>query len=203
MSASDPLQTLGYADILAGMNWHVGKSLRAISLGLASSLASTSALACEIEPWLFQLPGESEQDTRDRSDSILRDQRAVRQFAREDFNLKNAQAIYIARVLANNRGQGSSARPASTIEPISAVSGKLPTGPRTLRETKEQACSSWGDGFGDGEGTGAPVGTLVVVFEGLPKSEERPNGVDSLRATSVRHRELLELLTKYGKELDY
>lgn len=175
-----------------------GLYLLIVALGLGSS-----AVACEIEPWLFQLPGETEDDTRGRSDQIMRDGSAVRHFLREDFDLKNAQVIYIARVISNNRGQGSGAKPTSIIEPIETISGKLPTTRRTLTEVEERGCSNWGDGDGDGQGTGVPAGELVIVFEGLPKSKERPNGIDSLRATSVRHVQLLEPLSKHGKELDY
>ena len=188
------------------MDWlfrEVGSNLlRTLTLILAIC-SSGSAVACEFEPWLFQLPGETEQATRDRSDQIMRDGGAVRHFAREEFDLKNAKTIYVARVIASSRGQGIDAQPMSTIEVVDVISGKPTSTRRTLVETRERGCSNWGDGDGDGQGVGAPVGELVIVFEGLPRSTELPNGTDSVRATSVRHVELLERLSKYGKELDY
>jgi len=162
----------------------------------------TPAIACEYVTWPFQLPGETEKDARERSEQILSDQLTNTHFRREEFDLKNAKTIYIARVVSNNREQDVRIRPAAMIEAVEAIKGKLPTGTRSLAETEQHSCSNWGDGHGDGEGTAAPVGSLIIVFEGLPKSQDKPNGVDSLRATSIRSGALLDRLSKYGKEFD-
>ena len=192
--------------MLPFMNWQLYKSFhttfRTLGMLCTGVAMSTSATACEYDTWLFQLPGETEKAARARSEEISRSQLNTRRFEREAFDLKNAKIIYIARVLASNRGQVARARPRSVIEPVEAITGAMPAGTRALVETQEQGCSNWGDGYGDGEGTGATVGTLVVVFEGLPKSEWRPNGMDSLQATSIRHSELLDRVSKYGKALD-
>lgn len=184
------------------MKWRISKNAHVALGSLAlflSSLAARPASACEYVTWPFQLPGETEQEARKRSAQILSDQLVKAHFQREDFDLNNAQTIYIARVLSTNRGQAARAQPKSIVVPVEAITGKAPASARTLVETKERGCSNWGDGIGDGEGTGAPVGTFVIVFEGLPKTEERPNGTDSLRATSVRRKELLEPLGKHSK----
>ena len=204
MSAFGPLRTVAMRGIIGSMRISrtAYLSLGAFGTLCLGSLAVSPAHACEYVTWPFQLPGETEQEARNRSAKILSDQLTKAQFEREDFDLKNAQTIYIARVLSTNRGQGTPAGPMSLVEPVAAISGKTPTRARTLVEAREQGCSNWGDGYGDGEGTGAPIGTLVVVFEGLPKTEKRPNGIDSLRATSVRRGELLERLGKYSKYFD-
>ncbi len=205
MSAFDPLQTLDMHGTIRLMNRHISKSSSAFFGAftiLSCSFAVTPAHACGYVTWPFQLPGETEQGARERSAQILSDQRTNARIAREDFDLKNSLTIYIARVLSNNRAQGIRIRPKSIVEPVEAISGRLPSIARTLIEVESNSCSNWGDGYGDGEGTAASVGSLVVIFEGLPKSANRPNGIDSLRATSVRRAELLERLSKYGKEFD-
>ena len=59
-------------------------------------------------------------------------------------------------------------------------------------------CTDIGDGFG----AFSNVGTLVVVFEGVRKTEERPRGIDSFQAKAIRIIPLLDELRKHGKDLE-
>ncbi|HUE79507.1 MAG TPA: hypothetical protein VMN38_07740 [Sphingomicrobium sp.] len=201
MSAFDPLRTLSAFDMLPIMAIHHLRTLTTLTL-VGGLCLSSPANGCEYTDRLFQLPEETEAEARTRSEAIFREGFVIRHWARESFDIKNASTVYIGRVVANDRGQGTGSRPSSTVEPIEAIVGSLPSGRRKLAEALGHSCSNYGDGYGDGEGSAAKVGSLVVVFEGLPKSQERPNGIDSLRATSIRNDDLLERLQRHGNDLD-
>ena len=158
-------------------------------------------MACETAPDISQLPGESQKEAQQRFEETHNDQWVIRRYNREAHSFEKARVIYIARVIATNRGDGVGAKPSSRVQPVESIRGSLPTEQRTLTEVLGHSCSDFGDGYGDGQGSAAKVGTLVIVFEGLPKSEAKPNGIDSLNATSVRTYELLDPLYKHGKDV--
>ena len=83
------------------------------------------------------------------------------------------------------------------MQPLGSIKGDLPKQNRKLAMTGQTSCGN----RGDGDAAAASIGTLVVVFEGLPKSEWRPNGMDSIRATDARTFELLDPLYAYGKPI--
>jgi hypothetical protein len=170
-------------------------------LGATILAISSPTLACETAPSISQLPGETQKETYERFEKTHSEQWVIRRYQRESSSFKMAKSVYLAKVIASSRDQGTSVKPISKVQPIEAIKGTMPIGQRTLAEISNESCSDWGDGYGDGQGSAAKVGTLVIVFEGLPKSEYRPNGIDSLMAESVRTFELLEPLYKHGKEV--
>ena len=92
------------------------------------------------------------------------------------------------------RQNSSMVLPAATVQPLRAIKGALPLTRRTLiDESWSGECSDRGDGLG----SYGKIGNLVIVFEGLPTSTNRPKGIDSLPATDVRSSELLEALASF------
>lgn len=171
-------------------------------LALTIGLFPSQLVACETAPDISQLPGETVKQAQERFAKTFSDQNVIRDYELETYSFKNATTIYIAKVVSSNRDRLKSdpERPAllaTTVQPIRAIKGSLPASGRHLSVSSQTSC---GD-RGDGEATLASVGTLVVVFEGLPKSDWHPNGINSLIATSARTFELLDPLLEFGKPL--
>ena len=161
---------------------------------------SVPGLACEEDPFLFQLAGESLAEAQLRSDNIRDGFSAVRTFHRQTSDYDLAQRVYLAKVVSRSSGSFSPrVQPSTTIQPIAALKGSLPTVPRTLTGTGAGGmCTD----VGDGEGSWSEVGKPIVVFEGLPQSEYRPRGIDSFKAGSIRTVPLLDWLRTQGKDLE-
>lgn len=168
----------------------------------ALGLLSWPALACEIDPFLFQLPGETESDAHERSDQMIDDHEVVSLYNRELSNFENAKTVYLARVVQRQPGSYTSGRvtlPSSRVHPIVSLKGAMPPEDRTLTgEGAGGMCTDVGDGFG----AFSEVGSLVVVFEGVPKTFIRPRGLDSFQAKAIRTIPLLDELRKHGKDLE-
>ena len=166
---------------------------------LAASVAS-SALACETEPSLARLPGETSEALEARLDKTHEDQWVIRRYQRETYAFENASAVYIARVVASDRGKSvpgqAPSLPRAVVQPLHAVKGRLPARNKTLVQTNWASCGN----YGDGDAASAPVGEIVFVFEGLKRLEQRPNGIDSIRAANARTFELLDPLYQFGSE---
>ena len=155
-----------------------------------------------MDPFLFQLPGETVEQVKARSKQIRADHSVVRHYYREKYAFENASAIYLARVMSKvdwNYKTTPWTLPATTVQPIAKFKGDLPARNQTLTdEAQSGTCTD----YGDGHGAWAKVGDLVVVFIGLPKSQERPNGIDSFRPTDIRIVELLDALRDFGKDIE-
>jgi hypothetical protein len=171
-------------------------------LAAALGLAPSHAWACEIDPFLFQLPGETQADAQARSDGTVADHETVRLYNRELASFENATTIYLGRVVARTRGSyvpGNATDPSTTVRPIASIKGAPASDDRILAgEAAGGLCIDRGDGLG----AFADNGDLVVVFEGLPKSIDRPKGIDSLPAKAIRTIPLLHELRKHGKDLE-
>jgi hypothetical protein len=174
------------------------RSLFVISAGFAP----VRAAACEKDPFIFQLPGESEADAHERSDRVRKDLSVVESYERESYDFKNASRIYLARVVSRTSGSfdgNVKILPSTRVHAIAALKGDLPSTERILTDQGESGmCTD----VGDGEGSWTEVNKLVVVFEGLPKSEYRPRGMDSFGASSIRTVPLLDLMRVHGKDLE-
>jgi hypothetical protein len=167
-----------------------------------AGFASVRAAACEKDPFIFQLPGESVADAHERSDRVSEVLSVVEEYERETYDFKNAPIVYLARVTSKTEGNASDGvrdLPSTRVQPIAPLKGDLPSRGTTLTD---QAASGMCTDVGDGEGSWAEVGKLVVVFEGLPKSQHRPRGVDSFSASPIRTVALLDLLRAHGKDLE-
>jgi hypothetical protein len=158
-------------------------------------------LACETDPFIIQLPGETEADAHERSDAHRSDYRRYAHYIRESRDFELATVVYLARVASKTapRHGNDMIRPSTEVRPVAPLKGKLPTRDQTLiDETDSGLC----DDRGDGHGAWAEVGDLVVVFEGLPKSESRPRGRDSFSAKAIRTIEILDRFREIGKEIE-
>ena len=122
----------------------------------------------------------------------------VRQHELTEALVAEAPIIYLARV-AEAQKDANYFNYAATVQPLKAIKGRLP-GVRTLRATAPTSC---GISNGDGDGSYASVGELVVVFEGVRKKKDRPRGIDSVRMIEVRSGSLLDPVEEWlGKQPD-
>jgi hypothetical protein len=158
----------------------------------------SSAMACEIDTPTSWLPGYSQEQVDERQREILRAMSYVRQHERTEALVAKAPIIYLARVVQAQHDDNYFSYVAK-VEPLKAIKGKLP-GVRTLQGTAPSSC---GIPYGDGDGTYASVGELVVVFEGVRRSKDRPRGIDSVRMIEVRSGSLLDPVEEWlGKQPD-
>ena len=132
----------------------------------------------------------------------MADHETVRLYNRELATFQNATTIYLGRVVARTRGSyiaGNVTDPSTTVRPIAPLKGAPASDDRVLTgEAAGGLCTDRGDGLG----AFADNGDLVVVFEGLPKSDDRPRGIDSFQAKAIRTISLLDELRKHGKDLE-
>lgn len=173
---------------------------RSLIVVLLAATAASPALACETEPSLVRLPGETAEAFEARNQKTQADQWVIRKYWRESFAYKHASAVYIARVVTSDRPKSApgQAPPLDhvTVKFLHAVRGRMPATERKLEVTARASCGN----YGDGDAASASVGEIVFVFEGLSKSEQRPNGIDSILAADARTYELLDPLYEFGSE---
>jgi hypothetical protein len=169
---------------------------------ISAALVPTPGMACEIDTGAVRLPGESEEEYSKREYQILRDKGAHYNVSRQSAAFEEARTIYVAVVKSSASSLvSSSSQYEAIVEPKRAIRGSLPSEDRRLVNP-----NTGGMCFeaGDGSGANAAPGEIVVVLEGLSKTEWRPNGIDSFRATESPTYELLEALAKYlGVEPDH
>ena len=174
--------------------------MRVLFPGL-SLLLATPALACERDSGAVQLPGESKENFEYRMGDILSATSAYYTVSRQTDALENASLAYIAVVKSSKRASESASGMYETVvEPRKALKGRLPTKERLLKNPNTGGlCFDAGDGSG---ANGRP-GDIVMVFEGLSKKDDRPNGIDSFLAVELRTIELLDALAAYlGHEVE-
>jgi hypothetical protein len=162
--------------------------------------------ACERDPFLFQLPGESEAVAAKRSEQIGSDYRVQEHFERENQDFETAKLIYLARVVSRSAPGPRGVGPSTVVHPIAAFRGTLPSNNQTLQD---MGATGMCTDIGDGKGAWGAVGDLIVVFEGLPEGlknaygfNARPHGKDSFDVSSIRTVDLLDWLRDQGKDLD-
>ena len=168
----------------------------------AISVLAQSALACETEPDFFVLPSETGKEARVRTEKTHDDQWVVRWNHEETYVFKQAPIAYIAKVVSVTKpsfGPGEITWPSSIVEPLTAIKGDMPRAPRKLVSKDTGGSCTY---IGDGSGAFALVGQLIFVFEGLPKSQSYPNGIQSFGAAQARTFELLDPLAKHLRESD-
>ena len=167
------------------------RARKSVVVAATLGLASGPSWACELDPFLFQLPGETEADAHERSDRIIDDHQVVQLYKREISDFESAKSIYLARVIERSH--------TTKLHPIAALKGSLPPVDQTLTGMGAGGtCTDTGDGLG----TFSAVGSLIVVFEGVPKTHERPRGIDSFPAKAIRTIPLLDQLRRHGKDLE-
>ena len=74
--------------------------------------------------------------------------------------------------------------------------------PQSDQKLTGEGAGGWCTDRGDGMASFEDKGTLVVIFEGLPITKERPRGIDSLSAMDIRTVDLLDGLRAFGKDLE-
>jgi len=163
-------------------------------LALSMTAYSSPALACERDPThasISRLPGETEEAAISRYSQIDHDIRLVDRVQTERRYVEHAPEIYLAEVVSRLDGERG-----AVVKPLKAFRGRLPQSPMDLVFVPGSLCT--GDEISDGEGWRGKPGELVVIFEGLKRTMWRPNGVDSLLATSVRSSALVRWIQQFG-----
>lgn len=165
-------------------------------------VVSAPAKGCELDPFLFQLHGETVAQAKERSDSIRSDFKIVGHFERETTDWEKASSVYLGRVISADGGSyapGHRVLPSARIQPLHALKGEAPKSQQVLTdEAQSGMCSD----VGDGQASWAKPGELVVVFTGLPRDDYRPRGIDSFLAMEIRTVDLLDKLRELGKNLE-
>ena len=136
-----------------------------------------------------RLPGYTDKQAEERALKLWSDWDVIRHYNRTENLLKEAGKIYLARVTKTKRDDDMLMRTETVIEPLRGIKGKMPSGPQTLVGFIPSSC---GAANGDGDGVYTKEGELIVVFEGVSKQRQRPNGIDSVRIMDVRNIELLD-----------
>jgi len=153
--------------------------------------ASWPVFACERDPApIFKLPSETEEGALARNERIQSERELVDRVLQEQRYVESAPTIYMGRVafrLKDNSG--------AVVKPLRAYRGELPTLATKLLLYPASLCTG---AVSDGEGWRGDAGELVVIFEGIEKTTWRPDGIDSLRATSVRSPELVRWIEQFG-----
>ncbi|GAA4028863.1 hypothetical protein GCM10022281_04940 [Sphingomonas rosea] len=167
----------------------------------ASLFVPANAMACEYDPFLFRLPGETVADAEQRSEAIMSEDKIVRRYNREAAAFDNASKVYLGRV--TSVGPGGQERwglsdQFVTIRLVASLKGEAPKQQRLAGEKAGSLCKDRGDGLG----AFSKVGDLIVVFEGLARSDERPRGIDSIPAKLIRTVPLLDELREHGTDLE-
>ena len=172
------------------------------AIGLAVLISPYSLPACTLDPFLFQLPGETVEQVKARTKQIWADFRVISRYQREKHAFESAKTIYLGRIVSKvdfDLQTKPMTLPSTTVQPIAKFKGELPSTNQILTdEAQTGTCTD----YGDGHGAWGKVGELVVVFVGLPKSEARPNGIDSFTPGEIRTVELLDALRDFGKDIE-
>jgi hypothetical protein len=171
---------------------------RTVLIASFYAVSAVPACACEWDPFLFQLPGETVEQASERSKKIHPDLEIVHHFHRETQDYETASVIYLARVISR-KDDDRRYETSAIVRPLHSLKGALPTRDRTLTG---QAAGGLCTDRGDGTGAFGTAGDLVVVFENVPRSENRPRGVDSFPAMEIRSIDLLDKLREFGKDLE-
>jgi len=170
-----------------------------LALFLLAMGAPTRALACEFDPFLFQLPGETVRAAQMRSNRIMSDMSIIRHFDRESYAFEKARRIYLARKVATAEDPKTRDR-LTTVHPVQAIRGSAPTSDQRLK--LDGMMGGMCESVGDGDIAHLPVGAYIVVFDGLPHDTYRPRGIDSFDVNEIRNSKLLDALRAFGKDLE-
>jgi len=116
------------------------------------------------------------------------DWRTIGHYERTAKLVEEASRTHLARVTKVER-DGDNFRTRTTIQPLRAIKGEMPTGSQVLVGFLQDSC---GGANGDGDGVYTKEADLIIVFEGVSKRANRPNGIDSVRVVEVRNVDLLD-----------
>jgi hypothetical protein len=159
---------------------------------------ATPVLACDDSPYLPILPGETKAAFNERFDRTWMDLRVVQRFQQQRRMLANAGSVYLGKVIDQRDLQSNHLLHVVRVEPVYIIKGKPRKTVRTLTDTSLTSCGP----KGDGGATYARLGDWVFVFEGLPRSDWRPRGYDSILARDAVTDELIAALWKVGADPD-
>ncbi len=155
------------------------------------------ALACDDSPDLDILPGETRKTFDERYNQTWERLRIVDRYEGQKSLLAKSRTAYLGQVSSHRDLPGTRLQ-AVVVRPVRALKGKLPASPQTLTDTAETSCGP----KGDGNGTSGREGEWVFVFGGLPKSEWRPHGIDSILAEDALAGDLFGALHEVGSNPD-
>ena len=174
--------------------------VRVSYLALCISMSvSSSAMSCEIDTPTAWLPGMSREQAEKRRRAIYDAYFKVRDEARTEALVAEAKVIYLARVI-RSEPIDEKFQFSSTVQPVKPITGSMPKSTIFLIGAPDSCGNPTGDGFG----AQGKVGELVVVFEGVGKTQARPRGRDSVRMVSVLTGSLLDSVQEWlSKQPDY
>lgn len=151
--------------------------------------ASSEALGCERDAPTAMLPGFTEKQADERARQLWSDWAAISHYRQTVIFSEEASRVYLARVTKVERDDGALLRTDTTVEPLRGIKGTLPTTLQTLTGFIPDSC---GGANGDGDGVYSRTGDLIIVFEGVAKQRNRPNGITSVKVTDLRNVDLLD-----------
>jgi len=155
---------------------------------LALLACSSSSLACSLDSPTARLPGFSDKQAEERAHKLWSDWKVIGHYQRTKALIEEAPTIYLARVTKIDKAS-EKFRSLATIEPLQAIKGELPSEGKVLEGFLPDSC----DGAnGDGDGVYTRAGELIIVFEGVSRRQNRPNGIDSVLVTETRNLKLLD-----------
>lgn len=170
--------------------------MRAFILCLATSvLSATPAFACSKDAPTARLPGFTDDQMWKRAYAMWKDWDTISDYNRAKALHQEASTVYLAQIQssADIPGQYTTR---SLIVPLAAVKGELPKKPVSLVGYMRDSC----DGAnGDGDGAYASRGEWIVVYSGVSKRANRPNGIDSLIYKDIRDIEVLDAVEAWLK----
>jgi len=147
-----------------------------------------TAIACERDSPTARLPGYSDEKAEERSNKLWSDWDVIGHYQRTRELMGEASAYYLGRVI-KTESEASRARSVAFVEPLRALKGKMPVGTQTLEGFMPDSC---GGPNGDGFGAYAVKEDLIIVFLGVSKLPNRPNGIGSVKVEDVRNLDLLD-----------
>lgn len=155
---------------------------------LAAHLFPASVIACSKDAPTARLPGYNDDQMWERAYAMWKDWDTISDYNRAKSLRDEATSIYLAQVKASERNSEKFTTTA-VIEPLAPIKGDLPKTPVTLVGYIPDSC---GGANGDGDGAYSKAGEWIVVYTGVAKRPDRPNGIDSLVYADLRDIDILD-----------
>ena len=170
--------------------------MRNLFVGLAATLfVAAPVFACEKDAPTARLPGFRDDQMWERAYAMWKDWDTISDYNRAKALHQEASSIYLAQIQSSESIPGKYTT-RSVIVPLAAVKGELPKKSVTLVGYMRDSC----DGAnGDGDGAYAKRGEWIVVYSGVAKRPDRPNGIDSLIYKDIRDIEILDAVEGWLK----
>lgn len=158
-------------------------------LSLIACVFAAPAQACLFPPPPVKLAGESDEDWRKRTTAALEAELQANLKLGEANDYREASTIYLGRIVSSEEisTDGSKYGRRVVVRALAALKGKLPTESKVLQTRTLTSC-----GFeGGGRAVWGSVGSLAIIFDGLPPYGFKNETTDSVLAKDVQHEPLV------------